>query len=135
MVTLANPLNLTGYAEPLYVVHRIEDMSLVSDVEISGRLRLARPCPTPMTPPIPWCPVRSSSATCGRVYQPVRSKAWTNVWSDYLIGDQSTAQYNDTVLPIQVTNRAACRALGHHLQLQHHLCAGREHVGQIAVGT
>ncbi|MGL6458177.1 hypothetical protein ACSZNG_03650 [Aeromonas hydrophila] len=43
VVTLASPLNLTGYVEPLAVVHRIEDMSLVTDVEISGRLRLARP--------------------------------------------------------------------------------------------
>jgi len=43
VVTLATPLNLTGYVEPLTVVHRIEDMSLVSDVEISGRLQLTRP--------------------------------------------------------------------------------------------
>ncbi len=66
VVTLANPLSLTGYAEPLYVVHRIEDMSLVTDVEISGRLQLARPCPMTTTPPTPWCRARSSSATCGR---------------------------------------------------------------------
>jgi hypothetical protein len=34
-------------------------------------------------------------------------EAWTNVWSDSLIGTPILAQYNDTVNPIVVTNAGA----------------------------
>ena len=62
-------------------------------------------------------------------------KSWTNVWSDYLIGDQSTAQYNDTDYPIQVTNRATLQerwAIIFNTSTSFVLVG--EHVGQIAVG-
>ena len=108
VVTLSNPLDLTGYAEPLYVVHRIEDMSLVSDVEISGRLTLARPLSHAYDAADTYV---SSALIIGDLWARYTGlfdqKSWTNVWSDYLIGDQSTAQYNDTVYPILVTNRGA----------------------------
>ncbi|MGL6517592.1 curculin (mannose-binding) lectin protein [Aeromonas caviae] len=136
VVTLASPLNLTGYAEPLYVVHRIEDMSLVSDVEISGRLRLARP----LSHAYDAADTLVSSALIigdlwARYTGLFDQKSWTNVWSDYLIGDQSTAQYNDTDYPIQVTNRATLQerwAIIFNSGTTFVLVG--EHVGQIAVG-
>ncbi|MGL6479372.1 curculin (mannose-binding) lectin protein [Aeromonas caviae] len=136
VVTLASPLNLTGYAEPLYVVHRIEDMSLVSDVEISGRLRLARP----LSHAYDAADTLVSSALIigdlwARYTGLFDQKSWTNVWSDYLIGDQSTAQYNDTDYPIQVTNRATLQerwAIIFNSSTTFVLVG--EHVGQIAVG-
>ena len=39
VVTFTASLSLTGLNQPLLVVHRIEDMSLVRDVEISARLK------------------------------------------------------------------------------------------------
>lgn len=136
MVTLASPLNLTGYAEPLYVVHRIEDMSLVSDVEISGRLRLARPLSHAYDAADTYV---SSALIIGDLWARYTGlfdqKSWTNVWSDYLIGDQSTAQYNDTDYPIQVTNRATLQerwAIIFNSSTNFVLVG--EHVGQIAVG-
>ncbi|MNK67881.1 hypothetical protein D3C87_872270 [compost metagenome] len=136
VVTLASPLNLTGYAEPLYVVHRIEDMSLVSDVEISGRLQLARP----LSHAYDAADTLVSSALIigdlwARYTGLFDQKSWTNVWSDYLIGDQSTAQYNDTDYPIQVTNRATLQerwAIIFNSPTNFVLVG--EHVGQIAVG-
>ncbi|MGE6283775.1 curculin (mannose-binding) lectin protein [Aeromonas media] len=136
MVTLSNPLDLTGYAEPLYVVHRIEDMSLVSDVEISGRLQLARP----LSHAYDAADTLVSSALIigdlwARYTGLFDQKSWTNVWSDYLIGDQSTAQYNDTDYPIQVTNRATLQerwAIIFNSSTNFVLVG--EHVGQIAVG-
>lgn len=136
MVTLASPLNLTGYAEPLYVVHRIEDMSLVSDVEISGRLTLARPLSHAYDAADTYV---SSALIIGDLWARYTGlfdqKSWTNVWSDYLIGDQSTAQYNDTDYPILVTNRATLQerwAIIFNSSTTFVLVG--EHVGQIAVG-
>ena len=136
VVTLASPLNLTGYAEPLYVVHRIEDMSLVSDVEISGRLTLARPLSHAYDAADTYV---SSALIIGDLWARYTGlfdqKSWTNVWSDYLIGDQSTAQYNDTDYPIQVTNRATLQerwAIIFNSSTNFVLVG--EHVGQIAVG-
>ncbi|MFM4847440.1 curculin (mannose-binding) lectin protein [Aeromonas rivipollensis] len=136
VVTLASPLNLTGYAEPLYVVHRIEDMSLVSDVEISGRLTLARPLSHAYDAADTYV---SSALIIGDLWARYTGlfdqKSWTNVWSDYLIGDQSTAQYNDTDYPIQVTNRATLQerwAIIFNSPTNFVLVG--EHVGQIAVG-
>ncbi|WP_461605421.1 curculin (mannose-binding) lectin protein [Aeromonas allosaccharophila] len=136
MVTLSNPLDLTGYAEPLYVVHRIEDMSLVSDVEISGRLTLARPLSHAYDAADTYV---SSALIIGDLWARYTGlfdqKSWTNVWSDYLIGDQSTAQYNDTDYPIQVTNRATLQerwAIIFNSPTNFVLVG--EHVGQIAVG-
>ncbi|WP_328222452.1 curculin (mannose-binding) lectin protein [Aeromonas caviae] len=136
VVTLSNPLDLTGYVEPLYVVHRIEDMSLVSDVEISGRLQLARP----LSHAYDAADTLVSSALIigdlwARYTGLFDQKSWTNVWSDYLIGDQSTAQYNDTDYPIQVTNRATLQerwAIIFNTSTSFVLVG--EHVGQIAVG-
>ncbi|MNJ07579.1 hypothetical protein D3C77_16780 [compost metagenome] len=136
VVTLASPLNLTGYTEPLYVVHRIEDMSLVSDVEISGRLTLARPLSHAYDAADTYV---SSALIIGDLWARYTGlfdqKSWTNVWSDYLIGDQSTAQYNDTDYPIQVTNRATLQerwAIIFNSSTNFVLVG--EHVGQIAVG-
>ncbi|MDX7609428.1 curculin (mannose-binding) lectin protein [Aeromonas caviae] len=136
MVTLASPLNLTGYVEPLYVVHRIEDMSLVSDVEISGRLTLARPLSHAYDAADTYV---SSALIIGDLWARYTGlfdqKSWTNVWSDYLIGDQSTAQYNDTDYPILVTNRATLQerwAIIFNSSTSFVLVG--EHVGQIAVG-
>lgn len=136
VVTLASPLNLTGYAEPLYVVHRIEDMSLVSDVEISGVLRLTKPLSHAYDPADTYV---SSALIIGDLWARYTGlfdqKSWTNVWSDYLIGDQSTAQYNDTDYPIQVTNRATLQerwAIIFNSPTNFVLVG--EHVGQIAVG-
>ncbi|WP_421189084.1 curculin (mannose-binding) lectin protein [Aeromonas sanarellii] len=136
VVTLANPLDLTGYAEPLYVVHRIEDMSLVTDVEISGRLQLARPLSHDYDPADTLV---SSALIIGDLWARYTNlfdqKTWTNKWQDYRDGDQSTAQYNDTDYPILVTNRATLQerwAIIFKSSTTFVLVG--EHVGQIALG-
>jgi hypothetical protein len=42
-----------------------------------------------------------------RVYNKFSQVTWSNQWSDSLIGDETTAQYNDTVYPLVVQNRGA----------------------------
>lgn len=136
IVTLSNPLNLTGYAEPLYAVHRIEDMSLVTDVDISGRLTLARP----LSHSYQAADTQVSSALIigdlwARYTNLFDQKVWTNKWEDYLLGDPCTAQYNDTDFPILVTNRACLqeRWMIQFTSSTSFILVG-EHVGQIAVG-
>lgn len=136
VVTLATPLNLTGYVEPLTVVHRIEDMSLVSDVEISGRLQLTRPLSHAYSASDTYV---SSALVIGNLWARYTSlfdqKTWTNKWQDYVDGDQSTAQYNDTDYPLLLTNRATIEERWAIIfQSSTTFVLVGEHVGQIALG-
>ncbi|WP_279507639.1 curculin (mannose-binding) lectin protein [Aeromonas veronii] len=136
VVTLATPLNLTGYVEPLAVVHRIEDMSLVTDVEISGRLVLARP----LSHAYDAADTLVSSALImgdlwARYTNLFDQKVWTNKWQDFVDGEPTTAQYNDTDFPIVVTNRATLEERWAIIfQSSTSFVLVGEHVGQIALG-
>ena len=136
VVTLSSPFNLTGYVEPLTVVHRIEDMSLVSDVEISGRLQLTRPLSHAYSASDTYV---SSALVMGNLWARYTSlfdqKTWTNKWQDYVDGDQSTAQYNDTDYPLLLTNRATIEERWAIIfQTSTTFVLVGEHVGQIALG-
>lgn len=136
VVTLSSPFNLTGYVEPLTVVHRIEDMSLVSDVEISGRLQLTRPLSHAYSASDTYV---SSALIMGNLWARYSSlfdqKTWTNKWQDYVDGDQSTAQYNDTDYPLLLTNRATIEERWAIIfQTSTTFVLVGEHVGQIALG-
>lgn len=137
IVTMATPLDLTGYAQPLNAVHRIEDMSMMTDVEISGRLTLARP----LSHNYDSADTYVSSALIiddlwSRVSDVFDQKTWTSVWSDTLIGDQSTAQFNATDFPITVKNRGAITerfALIFTSSTTFNVVG--ENLGQIAIGS
>lgn len=136
IVALSNPLDLTGYLEPLAVVHRIEDMSLVTDVEISSRLTLARPLSHAYDASDTHV---SSALIMGDLWSRYTSlfdqKVWTNKWQDYVDGDQSTAQYNDTDFPLVVTNRATIEERWAIIfQSSTSFVLVGENVGQIALG-
>ncbi|MFB3948532.1 curculin (mannose-binding) lectin protein [Aeromonas veronii bv. sobria] len=136
VVTLASPLSLTGYVEPLTVVHRVEDMSLATDVEISGRITLARPLSHSYeaadTLVASALIIGDLWARYGVLFD---QRTWTNNWSDFLIGDPCTAEYNDTDFPIVVTNRATLQERWAIIfQTSTTFILVGEHVGQIAVG-
>ncbi|RAH37408.1 hypothetical protein [Halomonas sp. SL1] len=105
-VTLAGTADLSGLVEPLYAVHRVEDMALIGDVQIDGTLtfigQLSHDYPADET-------LVSSALIAGdlqaRVANLFDQATWTNEWSDDLIGDETTVSYNDTTYPITVTNR------------------------------
>lgn len=135
-VTLASPLELDGFTQPLVAGHRVEDMSLVTDVEISGRLTLARP----LSHDYDQDTVVSSALIAGDIWSRVRNvfdqKTWTGVFSDTVIGDETPAQYNATDFPLQVTNRGAIEqrwAIVFTSSTAFKVIG--EHVGQIAVGN
>ena len=107
-VTFTSSLSLTGLVQPLWVVHRVEDMSLVRDVEISGRLSLARqlshnyPASSTLVSSVLLAGDRQARYT--NLFD---QATWTNEWSDTVIGDETSAQFNEVLYPITVTNRGA----------------------------
>ena len=121
---------------PLFVEHRIEDMAVITDVQINGLLQLNRP----ITHDYPDTAQVSSAMIVGdmqaRVFGKFSQQAWSGVWSDSLIGDATTAQYNDALYPMTTTNKGA---LSERWALIFTSSSGfrivGEHVGQIGTGT
>lgn len=136
-VTLATPLDLAGFRQPLTAEHRVEDMGLISDTQINGMLTLTRP----LTHHFPALESRVSSALIigdlqARAHTLFSQASWTGEWSDIRIGANTTAQYNATVYPIEVSNRGAVEERWALIftNTNEYRVVG-ESVGQIAVGN
>ena len=100
--------DLTGITQPLNITHRIEDSVLVTDVQITGDLKLSQP----LTHDYPLEGTLVSNAVLhGDVFafvnQPFDQQTFTGEWSDALIGSQTLAQFNDAAHPIIVDNASA----------------------------
>ncbi|MDT0496531.1 hypothetical protein RM530_04015 [Algiphilus sp. W345] len=110
-VTMANPLDLDDYTQPLTAHHRIEDMLLVTDAQLSGLVDLNAqlthdyPADTSfLSTALPLGNELQASA-----YGVFSQTTWTDEWSDELIGTPAVGQYNATVAPIITTNKGAIR--------------------------
>lgn len=103
-------LNLAGHRTPLALRHRVEDMSTVTDVQISGEVSLDTPLSRAYA--LPGTYVSSAllagdiSAAVTHVFDQV---SWTGVWSDSQIGGEAPGQFNDLLFPIQVLNSGAIK--------------------------
>ncbi|MEO1080058.1 MAG: hypothetical protein AAFY29_10930 [Pseudomonadota bacterium] len=107
VITLATPLDLAGFIQPIRAVHRIEDMVLISDVDISGRITVTAPISHTF-------PVGSFLSTAlitndlqARVTNLFDQETWSEQWSDQLVGGEPGAEFNDAGFPIVVTNAGA----------------------------
>lgn len=103
-VTMASPLDLAGLTQPLRALMVLEDMVVVSGVDLSGRLQLVAPLSRSY-----GAGARVSSALLYgdlRAADPVffSQQTWSNVWSDDRIGNNTTAQYNRTLYPVELQN-------------------------------
>lgn len=100
-------LSLTGYVPPIAVRHRIEEMLLITDVQINGLLGIS----APLLRTYPVGSQVSSALLFGDLFARVENvfdqATWTNVWSNTVIGAGATAQYNDVDFPIEVINSTA----------------------------
>lgn len=101
-------LDPTGYVAPFAAEHRIEDMRMVTDVDISGRVTV--------TPRLSHdFPAEGSYFSTALLYGDLQAsvgvawdqKAWTEVWSDAAVGEAASATYNQTAYPIGTTNAGA----------------------------
>ncbi len=109
-LTLSNPLDLSAYTQPLFAMHRVEDMCLVSQVQINGQIIVAQG----VLHDYPAAGTYVSSALLfgdlqSRYYNLYDQKTWTNVWSDSLIGDAANASYNEINYPLVVTNEGSVK--------------------------
>ena len=102
-----NFTDVAGYAQPVTIEHRIEDMAQISDVQINGQLGFTRQ----ITHAYPVGSVVSSALIAGdlhaRVSELFDQVTWTGVWSDSQIGSAATGTFNDVLAPIVVTNVGA----------------------------
>jgi len=109
-VTLADPLDLSAYTQPLIAQHKVEDMALVNEAQINGQLALVGGISRDYDTAGTWV---SSALIFGdlgsRVHHLFSQRTWTNEWSDERIGDPTTAQYNDLLFPIQIDNKNSIR--------------------------
>jgi len=108
-VTMASPLDLSAYSEPLVAYKRLEDMKVLSDVQINGELSLTSQLSNAYTP----AAFVSSALLFGDLasrYNTLFDQAtWTGVFSDELIGTQANGTYNDLSFPLLIQNDSAIK--------------------------
>jgi len=112
-VTFGTPLLLqdkygTALTAPYFIVDRIEDMALATDVQLNGVIGLSSPLihdynsdTTSVASALVW------GDTGARAYNLFEQEIWNSgapVWSNNLIGDSTTAQYDEVNNPIQIDN-------------------------------
>ena len=107
--------SVSGYSQPVTIEHRIEDMAVVRDVQISGEVSFTRaltheyPLSTGGDPSSGS--FVASALVAGDLFARVSlvfdQASWSGAWSDSISGSAATATFNNTQYPIRVTNRGA----------------------------
>lgn len=96
--------DVTGYSQPVHVEHRIEDMVMVAEVQISGHLSFTRQ----VTHDYPVDGTYVSSALVAGDMQTYVELSFDQVtftgWSDAQSGSAATGTYNEIANPIELSN-------------------------------
>lgn len=134
--TMAADLDLTGYVPPIAARHRIEEMGLLSDVQINGVVSLT----APLVRDFPEGSFLSSALLYGdlqaRATNLFDQQSWTQVWQGTVIGAGATAQYNDIDYPVEVLNNGAITERWRlHFTTTTSFQVIGENLGVIATGT
>ena len=101
-------ISVAGLSQPLTIVHRIEDMVLVTGVTYEGLMNVN----IGMSHAYPTSGTYVSSALIlgdlvARVSVPFDQQTWTSVWSNTLIGNNTLASFNNAGYPIVTSNLGA----------------------------
>ncbi|MBV5297852.1 MAG: hypothetical protein JZU64_06835, partial [Rhodoferax sp.] len=104
--------SVAGYSQPVTIEHRIEDMVVVSDVQITGQLGFTRPLTHDYPLTVPPTSFISSALVAGDLKSRVSilfdQATWSGtVWLDSVSGSNANGTYNDILSPIVVTNIGA----------------------------
>lgn len=106
-LTWATPLVLAGFSPPYVITHRIEDLLLCADVQITGELTFVSPIshdyPAGTAYASSCLIVGDMQARVDYLHDLVTFTAWSNVAT----GAEAPANYNAVLYPIEVTNRGA----------------------------
>jgi hypothetical protein len=108
-ITIAADFNPTTevFVLPLTVTYRLEDMVLLSDVQINGQLSL--------TASLSRDYLAGDYVSSAMLFGDMNARAtlfrdqltWTGAWSDLLQGSSATAEYNLIDYPVEVLNQNA----------------------------
>ena len=130
-------VNTTGWAQPVRIRHRIEQMSRVMDVQINGTLTLSKAA----SHDFPAGSVFSTAIVFDDLYARVPigfdQQTWDGVtWQDTPVGNVAPASYNDAAFPMEVSNEGVLpeRWAFRFTSTQQFECIG-EHVGNIGSGN
>lgn len=107
-ITMAADLSLGATPQPLVIKHRIEELNLLSDVQINGQVTLTTPLGRAFDADDSWL---SSALLFGdlqaRATNLFDQNTWTGAWANAVVGSQATAQFNDVDYPVEVLNDGA----------------------------
>lgn len=107
-VQWATSLNLSAYTLPVLIRDRIQDIGLITDVQVTGEISLG----IKLTHDFPAGTILSSAilvpdkqARVTNLYDQATYQA--GVWSDVVVGNPAQGTYNAVTYPLAVTNNAA----------------------------
>lgn len=100
--------DVSSYSQPITIEDRVEDLVMLSDVQINGRINFNRQLTHDY--PVPGSYV-SGALVAGDLFARTSmvfdQATWTGAWEDALVGNAATGTYNTTLSPIEVTNIGA----------------------------
>src|SRR5690606_16177739 len=107
-VTLNGDFSLNTLVAPIVAKYRYQDMGLIRDVQISGQLTFTKP----LTHNYDAADTIVGSALVigdmqSRYTRKFVQQTWNNAWADEATGAGISANYNDALYPITVTNKGA----------------------------
>lgn len=107
-VTLNGDFSLNTLVAPIVAKYRYQDMGLIRDVQISGQLTFTKP----LTHNYDAADTIVGSALVigdmqSRYTRKFVQQTWNNAWADEATGSGISANYNDALYPIAVTNKGA----------------------------
>lgn len=106
--TLGGDFALGSLVAPLYAKYRYHDMGVVSDVQIDGQITLNKPVTHKYAASDS---IVGSGLVIGDMYARYTNKfvqaTWSDIFNDSATGASVSANYNDALYPIEVTNNGA----------------------------
>ncbi|RKG47117.1 hypothetical protein D7V64_17175, partial [Acinetobacter cumulans] len=136
-ITLNGDFALGNMTAPLTAKYRYQDMGLIRDVQINGQLTFTKP----LTHNYDAENTIVGSALIiddmqARYTRKFVQQSWNSIWSDEATGSAISANYNDSIYPIQVTNQGAIQERWAIVftDATNFRCIG-EYSGQIGTGT
>ena len=136
-VTLNGDFSLGALELPLIAKYRYQDMGLIRDVQINGQLTFTKPVTHNYDPndSIVGSALVIGDMQSRYTYKFVQS-TWNSVWANEATGAAISANYNDALYPIEVTNNGAIQERWAIIftDTTSFRCVG-EYTGQIATGS
>ena len=107
-VTLSGDFALNALVAPLTAAYRYQDLGLINDVQINGQITFTKALTHNYQAANT---VVGSALVIGDMFSRYTSKfvqgTWNSVWADTASGGSISANYNDALYPIEVTNKGA----------------------------